>query len=93
MFQEVCLIFLATLLLATASPVVLDASLRLQWESWKSTHSKTYSHEEEESGRSTVWLNNKKFIDTHNAMGEGSSYSVAMNEYGDMVSSYAVGGM
>lgn len=91
MFQEICSLLVAALFLATAvstSPVVLDASLKLEWESWKSTHSKAYTHEREESERSAVWVNNKKLIDSHNAMAdEENSYSLAMNEFGDMVCS------
>ena len=81
-------IFVVTALLVThllASPVVLHPSLKLEWESWKSTHEKTYEHEREESERSVVWMNNKKLIDTHNAVVEDNGYTLAMNEFGDMV--------
>lgn len=89
MFQEVSsALILTALFLVTAvstSPVALDASLKLEWDSWKNTHGKTYSHKREDMERSMVWLNNRMLIETHNTMAEGSSYSVAMNEFGDMV--------
>lgn len=92
MFKEICFILVASSLVVTAalaSPEVLDASLKLEWESWKRTHSKAYTNEWQETERSAVWLKNKNLIDTHNAMAnEETSYSLAMNEFGDMVITY-----
>lgn len=78
----VCLVLLA---LVSSSPVEQDSLLRLEWEAWKSTHSKTYSHVKEDLERSMVWRENKEMIESHNAKVEFSGYTLAMNEFGDMV--------
>ena len=82
------IIMLVSLLLtaAVSSIPTLDSATRLQWEAWKSTHGKTYLHSSEELQRCEVWLANKKMIETHNANVGGSSYTLAMNEFGDLVS-------
>lgn len=81
-------IFVVAVLIVTqgqTSPVALHPSLKLEWESWKNTHGKTYTHEREESERVMIWTNNKKLIDTHNEMAEENGYTLAMNKFGDMV--------
>ena len=86
--KAVSILSLCLLTAVLGSPVVevqLDASQQLEWNSWKSTYGKTYSHLTEERSKSLVWLKNKKFIDDHNALGEEASYSLAMNGFGDMV--------
>lgn len=82
---QLLLTSLLLLPLACSSPSGLENSLRLEWEAWKSTHGKSYSHGTEEHRRSLVWGQNKRIIDSHNANTEGSTYTLAMNEFGDMV--------
>lgn len=90
MFQDhISSLFLVVLLwrmsVVSSSPVVQQGSLQLEWESWKSTHGKRYSHDREDRERSAVWLSNRELVESHNALGGGTSYSLAMNQFGDMV--------
>ena len=57
------------------------------WLSWKGVHNKSYTSIEEEKLRFSVWLENKRYIDKHNELGE-HSYTLRMNHYGDMVSTH-----
>jgi cathepsin L len=41
---------------------------------------------QEELQHHAVWQANKKFIDEHNQNADKFGYTLAMNEYGDMVS-------
>lgn len=84
--EKTCAFLLAAAICCSAVPVELDSLHKLQWQEWKSLHGKTYSQEREDSERSLVWADNKKFIDTHNTLGEGS-YTLALNQFGDMVCS------
>ena len=73
-----------TFILACLFYLSLCASLDQQWHSWKSQHSKTYGDEEEEDARREVWYDNyKKIVDHNNA---NRSYSIALNEFADLVS-------
>ena len=50
-------------------------------------HGKEYGDTREELMRHTVWESNKKYIDTHNEnAAETLGFSLAMNEFGDLVS-------
>ncbi|XP_078621161.1 digestive cysteine proteinase 2-like [Branchiostoma floridae x Branchiostoma japonicum] len=53
------------------------------WEAWKYWHGKTYSTQDEETTRRTIWEKNMDAIFAHNAA--GNSYTLAMNKYGDQV--------
>lgn len=84
------LLLLLGLVSSHSLDLVLDSVTRLEWEAWKTTHSKDYSHLLEEQQRCEVWRRNKKMIDTHNAATAGTSgYTLAMNEFGDLVCSHA----
>ena len=49
-------------------------------------YNKQYSSEAEEGYRQRVWLSNLKFIEEFDSEREG--FSVAMNQFGDLVSPY-----
>ena len=83
--QKTGFILLAFAICCSAAPMELKGSQKLQWLEWKVEHGKAYSHEREDLERSLVWADNKKFIDDHNSLGEGS-YTLALNQFGDMVS-------
>ena len=57
-----------------------------EWRLWKDEHTKNYHLEAEEMKRHSVWLTNKEYIDMHNSNADVSGYTLAMNEFGDMVS-------
>ena len=57
------------------------------WQAWKTEHGKNYSSQLEELDRHLVWLSNKKYIDAHNANEEYFGFGLAMNSFGDLVTS------
>ena len=48
-------------------------------------HGKDYDSTEEELMRHTVWESNKKYIDNHNEHADTLGFTLAMNEFGDLV--------
>lgn len=56
-----------------------------EWNQWKLKHGKRYLSDQEEIERQKVWLANKKYIDEHNAEADYSSFTLAMNQFGDIV--------
>ncbi|XP_068209646.1 digestive cysteine proteinase 2-like [Palaemon carinicauda] len=70
-------LFLCGLAIAAASE---------SWDSFKLTHGKAYSNAKEELYRKTIFENNLKFVEEHNARfhkGE-VTFNVAMNKFADM---------
>ena len=57
-----------------------------EWSLWKLTHKRSYETEREEFDRHLVWLSNKKYIDLHNANAQIFGFTLAMNQFGDLVS-------
>lgn len=55
------------------------------WNLWKSVHKKSYSSEEDEWKRHTIWLANQEYINEHNAEQDVFGFTLAMNQFGDMV--------
>lgn len=53
------------------------------WELWKMTHKKSYLDLGAERVRYTIWLDNLKRIEAHNAAGQ-HTYTLGMNHFGDM---------
>lgn len=79
---------LAVLLFILWLNYVCDSSplaYRKQWNLWKMEHSKTYSSEEEEIERHSIWLANKKYIEKHNRQHHKHGYTLKMNHVGDLV--------
>ena len=66
--------------------VEFDSVLREEWSAWKVVHGKEYGSLKEETERSYVWLDNKRFIDEHNCEADIHGYTLRMNHFGDMVS-------
>ena len=63
-----------------------NLGLSAEWHAWKSVHSKIYRSPREELERHVLWQSNKKFIEAHNIYNETFGYTLAMNEFGDLVS-------
>ncbi|CAN9503915.1 unnamed protein product [Ophioblennius macclurei] len=65
------------------------------WELWKKIHSKSYSHQIEESGRRRIWEENLEIINVHNL--EASlglhSFMLAMNHLGDLTQEEITGSL
>ena len=73
------LVFASLLVCALALP------LSSEWEAWKAQHGKKYSSEEE-LVRYEIWLSHMKFVEEHNKNADKHGFTVAMNEFGDLVS-------
>ncbi|VCW91650.1 unnamed protein product, partial [Gulo gulo] len=81
-------LFLAVLCLGIASAAPqLDQSLDARWSQWKAAHKRLYN-KDEEGRRRTVWEMNLKVIEQHNQeYSQGKhSFTMAMNDFGDLVS-------
>ena len=57
-----------------------------EWKSWKTVHGKNYSSELDDLDRHLVWLSNKKYIESHNSFSHVFGYTLALNQFADMVS-------
>ena len=77
--------FLSLLVVAAAK---VQYEFAEEWNLWKSQHGKSYQSELEELERHLVWLSNKKYIESHNNNAEVFGYTLAMNDFGDLVSLY-----
>lgn len=73
--------------LSTAAPVY---QLGEEWHLWKAENEKMYTSDREELERHLIWLSNKKYIDGHNANKDIFGYTLAMNQYGDMVRAHQI---
>ena len=76
------LILLSTLTLAAAAA---KFEFREEWNLWKAQHGKSYNEEREELERHIVWLSNRAYIEHHNANADIFGFTLAMNQFGDMV--------
>ena len=56
-----------------------------EWNLWKAQHGKSYSEERGELERHIVWLSNRAYIEHHNANAKIFGFTLAMNQFGDMV--------
>lgn len=74
--------------LADSSGEIIVHELPREWHMWKAEHGKLYQSLEEEMWRHTVWLNNMKIIQRHNAESVTHGYTLKMNHLGDLVSQY-----
>ena len=78
---------LAVVTLAAASAITYKDVFNQEWEEFKSTHKKTYADENEEKFRMKIYLENRHKISRHNlrAANGVKTYTLAMNEYGDLL--------
>ena len=72
--------------LADSSGEIIVHDLPHEWHTWKAEHGKLYHSPEEEVWRHTVWQNNMKMIQRHNAESMTHGYTLKMNHLGDLVS-------
>ena len=77
----------STLTLVAAAAKFED---REGWNLWKAQHAKSYSEEREELERHFVWLSNMKYIEHHNANADIFGFTLAMNQFGDMVGQHLI---
>ena len=60
-----------------------------EWHLWKAEHGKSYESERKELERHLVWLSNREYINAHNANSDVFGFTLAMNHFGDIVSTTA----
>ncbi|XP_007899263.2 procathepsin L-like [Callorhinchus milii] len=75
----------ATCLLITVSTAAIIPGSDEEWEVWKATHGKNYYSLSQEIIRRTIWWENNKKIEAHNAKHRDSNHTfkMAMNHFGD----------
>ena len=59
-----------------------------EFQDWKVKYNKVYETKETELERQIIWESNKKFVENHNANSDKFGFTVAMNEFADLVSKY-----
>ena len=57
-----------------------------EFQEWKVKYSRKYGTKDEELQRQIIWESNKKFVENHNANADKFGFTVAMNEFADLVS-------
>ena len=58
-----------------------------QWHSWKMDHGKVYADSSEENLRRQIWEDNLARIQAHNSQAQAVNFSLAINQFADLVSS------
>ena len=80
----------AVLLWNLTGLAAVGASEQLQfveeWMLWKAEHSKSYSGGKQEAQRHSAWLANRDFVLSHNSNWQEHGYSLALNQFADLVS-------
>ena len=71
------------LLISKVSSVALQYGLA--WVGWRKKHKKSYANSQEELERYIAWRSNTVYIQYHNKYADTFGFSLAMNNYGDMV--------
>ena len=78
--MKVLLVLAALIIFSASSPVS-----NKEWDDWKILHFKEYVDQEDEYRRYQTWMYNKQYIEDHNLLDKDSGFTLAMNEFGDMV--------
>ena len=76
-----CLLLLALVALAAAK-----FEYTQEFQEWKVKYNKVYETTDAELARQIIWESNKKFVENHNANADKFGFTVAMNEFADLVS-------
>ena len=66
-----------------ASTALCTPMIEGLWQKWKEEHAKVYSGTEDEQTHKNLWMVNYHNIKSHNE--GGSSYTVGLNQFSDMV--------
>ena len=83
-------IFLALILLLY-SPVRVQSKRTLEyktdasWLQWKRHHEKSYDDDLTELERYVTWVSNRALVESHNTLGKEFGYTLAVNQFADMV--------
>ena len=86
--RVLALAFLGLLELTYAAP---DRYENLQeWNIWKGHHQRSYESQLQEMERHAIWVANRKYIEHHNVNADVFGYTLAMNGFGDLVSTHII---
>ena len=81
------LILVALVAVAISQP---NYQVKEKWMQWKVQHGKSYSSEMEELERHFIWISNLEYVQRHNEYVDVFGFTLAMNRYGDMVSTHII---
>lgn len=73
-----------TAVLGTTSP------LHEQWRLWKERHGKVYADQVSENARLVTWQKNRELVAGHNQDSTKHGYTLALNQFADLVSCQSV---
>lgn len=75
------------------SPNGVDFSYRYdsEWLGWKAKHEKSYESNIHELEKYVTWISNSALIEAHNKLSSDFGYTLAMNQFGDLVRSCKTG--
>ena len=74
------------LVLALVALAAAEFEYTQEFQDWKVKYNKVYETKETELERQIIWESNKKFVENHNANSDKFDFTVAMNEFADLVS-------
>lgn len=74
-------------------PNGVDFSYRYdsEWLGWKAKHEKSYESNIHELEKYVTWISNSALIEAHNKLSSDFGYTLAMNQFGDLVRSCKTG--
>ena len=72
----------------TAVLVQPTSSLHEKWRKWKNHHGKVYADDASESARRSTWEDNYKLVAKHNRNSSIHGFTLALNQFADLVSLY-----
>ena len=80
--------WLLVLCAITAAAAVLGHALprHEEWHQWKERHGKVYADEASESARRSTWHENYKLVERHNKDASNHGFTLALNQFADLVS-------
>lgn len=58
-----------------------------EWLTWKQKHDKSYESDIHELEKYVTWISNRALIEAHNQLKSDFGYRLAINQFGDLVSS------
>ena len=75
-------------LLVALAAVVSGFQYIEEWEAWKKEHGRVYESDEIELRSHITWEGNRQFVKQHNAHADEIGFTVEMNKFADLVSTY-----
>lgn len=73
-------------LVRVQSKRTLEHKTDADWLQWKRLHEKSYDDDLSELERYVTWISNRALIESHNTLGKEFGYTLALNQFADMVS-------